>query len=178
METNAKETKATEDTKETPEKEAKKNLISASAVFAISLLFLGAAIFCLVFALNFAEDGDGFDQWLGAALNLFAFFLIFMFVLHLVIRSYGGENRFGKFLYGFSFVFYFVAKYIVFGVVLLVMAIVRVFKESPAYTTSVKAKDEDGNEHTLTSTYGGSSTYKDENGNYWTTNDGETFKRS
>lgn len=45
-------------------------------------------------------------------------------------------------------------------------------------TETVKVKDENGKEHTLTQSYTGSSTYKDENGDWWETKDGgNTFSR-
>ena len=43
---------------------------------------------------------------------------------------------------------------------------------------TVEAKDENGDKHSLTQTYTGSNTYKDEHGDYWTSSDGgETFHR-
>ena len=60
----------------------------------------------------------------------------------------------------------------------LVRLIIELKEPDPNPIKKIETKDENGNKHTITQTYTGSSRFKDENGDYWSSSDGgETYHR-
>ena len=72
-----------------------------------------------------------------------------------------------------------ILTFIPYGIGYVVLEVILGLKQHGfSSTQKVETKDENGDKHTLEQTYIGSSTYKDENGDYWSSNDGgKTYQR-
>lgn len=87
------------------------------------------------------------------------------------------SSVFGRILFVLTFIQYYLAigVFFVFGLIYLFLK--KLWDMEPVQTTRVvETKDKNGDKHTLTQEIQGGKRYKDENGDYWKTeDDGKTF---
>ncbi|MCH5142732.1 MAG: hypothetical protein J1G07_03360 [Clostridiales bacterium] len=163
---------------ETNVKNSKVKLVIGTIILLLSVVWIAVAVYCF----NYTEIVNGKEyDWSENGVACIVISVLHMIFAHFLVWSYlKTTSKRGV----FSIIVYiltFVQFWVVVGVIYLGYKLftgIRDGKFDDPTIKTVKAKDDDGKEHTLTQEYSGSSSYKDEKGNCWTTHDnGKTFDK-
>lgn len=159
-----------------PKKPVKTKLIWGTITWILSLIALGLAIYFLMHRSGIKEL-DSEDVIACAIISLVAGFLL-MVLTHYLAKSYRkrGNHAWSLVLYITTFLQFWLAA----GIVVVGYKICKSIMNGDwdDGKKRVTAKDRDGKEHQLTQEFQGGSSYKDEQGQCWTTSDGgKTFRK-
>lgn len=158
-----------------PKKPAKTKLIWGTITWILSLIALGLAIDFFVTKGEGLQEGEDLTE-MGIVCLVYSILLMVLTHYLAKVSREGGNGAWSLILYITTFLQFWIVVGIVFVGYKICKSIMN--GDWDDGKKRVTAKDRDGKEHQLTQEFQGGSSYKDEQGQCWTTSDGgKTFRK-